>query len=392
MARTVPFARAGVDRYGAAMRVLLILALCLAAAGCPRHARKTLVPSVPTDGDPQARAKFLEAREQFLRDGGDGDELAKIAREYPDDPIAPFAGLYSGVAAVQSGELEIAVPRLEAVVATDGVDAGLVTRAELFLGIAYNGLGDAPRAVPLLARGEPAIEGDAERGLWIAASAAATVATAPLAALPWLDRYWTIAVDSERGWILATLDQVVGAASPDDARAAWAALASKAGPAAAILGARMVELAGDDGDAAAAASIRAAIAGARDDLGLPALVGPQREARVTSIAALLPLTGKQSRVAEAAARGLAIAAGAHGGVSIATIDVVDVTGADASADAVTALADGEARPGAIIGPIDGDELLLSVDGTEHRIALDTIEQAHLVLDLDEYQKLAEGSP
>ena len=46
----------------------------------------------------------------------------------------------------------------------------------------------------------------------------------------------------------------------------------------------------------------------------------------------------------------------------------------------------------VIGPIDGDELLLSVDGTEHRIALDTIEQAHLVLDLDEYQKLAEGSP
>jgi ribosome maturation factor RimP len=46
----------------------------------------------------------------------------------------------------------------------------------------------------------------------------------------------------------------------------------------------------------------------------------------------------------------------------------------------------------VIGPLDGDELLLSVDGAEHRLALDTIEQAHLVLDLDEYQKLAEGSP
>lgn len=46
----------------------------------------------------------------------------------------------------------------------------------------------------------------------------------------------------------------------------------------------------------------------------------------------------------------------------------------------------------VIGPLDGDELLVSVDGTEHRIPLDTVESAHLVLDLDEYQKLAEESP
>lgn len=46
----------------------------------------------------------------------------------------------------------------------------------------------------------------------------------------------------------------------------------------------------------------------------------------------------------------------------------------------------------VIGPVDGDELLLSVDGQEHRIPLDLVEQAHLVLDLQEYQKLAEGTP
>jgi hypothetical protein len=32
-----------------------------------------------------------------------------------------------------------------------------------------------------------------------------------------------------------------------------------------------------------------------------------------------------------------------------------------------------------------------VDGQEHRISLDLVDRAHLVLDLDEYQKLAEGS-
>lgn len=46
----------------------------------------------------------------------------------------------------------------------------------------------------------------------------------------------------------------------------------------------------------------------------------------------------------------------------------------------------------VIGPIEQDELSLTVDGTVHRIPLDLIERAHLVLDLDEYQKLAEGTP
>lgn len=43
-----------------------------------------------------------------------------------------------------------------------------------------------------------------------------------------------------------------------------------------------------------------------------------------------------------------------------------------------------------IGPVEGDELRLMVDGTEHRLPLDLIERAHLVLTLDEYQQLAEG--
>jgi ribosome maturation factor RimP len=45
----------------------------------------------------------------------------------------------------------------------------------------------------------------------------------------------------------------------------------------------------------------------------------------------------------------------------------------------------------VVGPLDGEELLVHVDGQEHRISLDLVDRAHLVLDLDEYQKLAEGS-
>ena len=42
-----------------------------------------------------------------------------------------------------------------------------------------------------------------------------------LAALPWLDRYWDVARDGEQGWILATLDAIVAAATPGDALAAF---------------------------------------------------------------------------------------------------------------------------------------------------------------------------
>jgi len=45
-----------------------------------------------------------------------------------------------------------------------------------------------------------------------------------------------------------------------------------------------------------------------------------------------------------------------------------------------------------IGPLEGDELLVHVDGQDHRVPLDLVERAHLVLDLDEYKKLAEGAP
>jgi len=39
--------------------------------------------------------------------------------------------------------------------------------------------------------------------------------------------------------------------------------------------------------------------------------------------------------------------------------------------------------------LDGDEVLIDVDGTRHHVFLDTIDRAHLVLDLDEYKRLAE---
>lgn len=44
-----------------------------------------------------------------------------------------------------------------------------------------------------------------------------------------------------------------------------------------------------------------------------------------------------------------------------------------------------------LGPVDGDELVILVDGAEHRVPLDLVERAHLSLTLEEYAKLAEGT-
>lgn len=40
--------------------------------------------------------------------------------------------------------------------------------------------------------------------------------------------------------------------------------------------------------------------------------------------------------------------------------------------------------------VDGDDVILEVDGAEHALSFPSIDSAHLVLDLDEYQQLAAG--
>jgi ABC-type branched-subunit amino acid transport system substrate-binding protein len=307
-------------------RSVFVIFLLLGLVACPRPRRHTLVPSVPTSGDAGARQRFLEARERFLRDGSGQEEFADIAREFPDDPIAPFANLYAGVAAVGNGDHTAAIATLQQVVDTENADPGLVTRAQLFLGVAHNADGDPARALPLLARGEKAIENDAERGLWIAATAAATAAVAPGDAAPWLERYWGVATEAEQGWILATLEGVVAA----------------------------LDTANDPGVAEA----RATLSRLREKLGVPPAAGePARADDVATpgqLGAVLPLGGKQVRVGDAAARGLAIAAGAHGGASVATVDLADARDAETAAAAVSELAAGGAI--GIVGPIDGDSV------------------------------------
>ncbi|MGN6108069.1 MAG: tetratricopeptide repeat protein, partial [Kofleriaceae bacterium] len=197
------------------------LVLLVVLAGCPRGTRRTLVPDVPQTGDAQARSRFAEARSKFLNDDGKAEDFRRIAEEFPDDPIVPWAQLYAGIAAVKERNFEVAERDLGEVIAS-GRNVGLTQRAELFLGITRNYRGDSRGALELLRRSERAIEGDAERTEWLAAIAFASAASdRPMSSLAAFDQLWKRVSPAERAVIVARIDEVVAAADPDLVRRAF---------------------------------------------------------------------------------------------------------------------------------------------------------------------------
>jgi len=347
----------GTRRYRPGMRLALVIACAsVLALGCHHH-RHTLVPKVPTTGDANARHRFEVARARFERDGSGGDEMAAIARDYPDDPIAPYAQVYAGIAAVGRGDYQGAVGQLSAAAGDEISDEGLRTRARLYLGLADGYLGQYDQARPLLAAGEKAIGTDAEKDEWTAASAVAIAAgPTPLDALPWFDRWWPRARTAERGYILARLGELV-AAAPDDALiGAWRGLEQKDGPAAAVLGPRVVQQWIQLGEIAEdARRARDQANDARRKVGLPELpplpLPPAADHSVPGlVGAALPMTGRAQRLGDLALHGLAVAAGALGGPGEVNAIVRDASSPDHATAAVDQLAAAGAI--AVIGPIE----------------------------------------
>jgi tetratricopeptide (TPR) repeat protein len=198
-------------------RFALLVVMLMAA--CPGRTRRTLVPKVPTHGDSAARTRFERAQSQFRRDAdSDASEFTAIAEEYPNDPIAPYALLYAGIAALRAGDYAEAVARLDKLDGEPSSDVGLRARGDLYLGLAHSYQGNYAVALPLLARAEAAIADDYERGEWIAALAEASGrGQRPLDALAYYDRWYGIARAGERAYVVARLEAIVGAASERDA-------------------------------------------------------------------------------------------------------------------------------------------------------------------------------
>ncbi len=359
------FARAPSDRYCLWVRtVVRTLIFAALLAGCPRPRRTLLEAEPPRTGDANARAKFQDAKAQFLRDGTQGPEFAKIVRDYPADPIVPWAQLYAGIAAIKARDFSQADKVLAQVASTDR-DPGLAARGALFLGIAKNYEGDPASAHKLLVANARAVDNDDERTEYIAALAYSTAAgERPLDALPQFDELYARPgiTATERAVAIARIEQVVSGADGNALRRVYDELADRKGPSIAIVGSRLALIAERSGDPGTAAKLRTDLGPVRTALGLPrtireADVGPAApgSGSVGLIGAVMPFgSGSQNKIASKAAAALGLAAGAPDGKGVAAIEVRAAPDAATAADAVDQLA--RLNVVAIIGPIDGESV------------------------------------
>jgi hypothetical protein len=322
-----------------------LLALLIVAA-CHHGTRHTLVPDVPTTGNATARSRFQDAKAKFLRDGSEGSEFAQIVEDFPQDPIVPWAELYAGMASLKDHKYGDADAHFAKAVEANA-DAGLSTRARMFLGITKNYEGDAATARRLLVGTDQAIENDDERTEWLAAAAYATAAgDKPLAALPIFDQLYARVTPTERAVIVARVEDVVAGADPNLLARVYDELADRKGPSIAVVGSRLVLIAEQTGDAQRAAKLRTDIAPVRAAVGLPATITAAQAGGAAAtggnpglIGAVIPIGSKtQSRVAEAAIAGLGLAAGAPSGTGVAAIETRTAVDSAESAAPVDELA------------------------------------------------------
>lgn len=326
-----------------ALHAYALLVLVVVLAACPGRTRKPMTPEYPRHGDAQARSRFHEARAKFLKDQQATAEFKRIAEEYPDDPIVPWAHLYAGISALKARDFDEAEAALREVIDADR-GPGLTARAELFLGITKNYQGDAQAAIPLLRRAEKAVEGDAERAEYLAAVAYATAAgDRPLVSLAAFDQLWKVATQAERALIVARVEEVVAGADPQLLARAFDQIDDRRGPAMAAVASRLALLAEEQGRADEGRRLREAAAPARVAVGLPrtitAIAPASGGAGVPGlVGAVLPFGGKANQLAEAAGAGLGLAAGAASGQGGAAIEVRAADDPDAAVLAVEHLA------------------------------------------------------
>jgi ABC-type branched-subunit amino acid transport system substrate-binding protein len=339
--------------------------LLLVLVACPKTKMRTL-PDVPTSGNARALGRFQEARARFERDfhAVPASEFEIIAREFPRDPVAPFALLYAGMAAVIAGDYPRAEDVLSQLEARKDADPALLHRGQLFHGIALNYQGKHREALPRLTAARDATADDRERGEWLAAMAEAGVASGQVgAALPHYDAWYRLGSKAEQSYIVERVRGLVANLDPAAARAAYERLEDKDGPAAAFLGARLAAELVAAGQFDAAEEVRDDTADARKRLGLWAEMGEKGGGDPGRVGALVPLTGRSARVGELVVRGLSLAAGSFPGAGPVGADstllprpfALSVRDTGSVAARVTGELDAIAREGviAVIGPADG---------------------------------------
>jgi ABC-type branched-subunit amino acid transport system substrate-binding protein len=375
---------------------LLFLLLSVLATGCPKKSHRTL-PTIPTTGDAKARESFQEARVRFESDGeveeATVQKFESIAEKYPDDPIAPYARLYAGMSAVRTGSYQEAIANLTNVIKGGG-EAALKTRAQLFMGFALAYSGKSKDALAPLASGERALANDTEKVEWLGATAEAYAASGDAAtAILYFDRYYPKGRAPEKVFALARIETLAAELSDSQTASLYDKLKDDEGAAAAILGYRAAAYFASRGDDDRASDIRETTSEAREDVGLAVSTVSGGKGRPSLVGAVLPLSGRRSRVGDAAVRGLSLAAGSFdrksgrgagaGEPKPFTLSVLD---SHSSANSATRGLEDLARDGAIavVGPADARSVNQVVRSAER--------QGIPILSLDPRAKSGQGSP
>jgi ABC-type branched-subunit amino acid transport system substrate-binding protein len=339
------------------MRVPAFFAVLAAlVAACPAP-WKPGAPSTPHAGAPAAQGRFDTARARFARDQASAGEFQTIVRDFPDDPIAPYAALYAGMAAHKQGDEAAAAATLAKVERDDKAPDEVRTRARFWLGIADATLGKGAEALPLLEPFDGKVDGDEQVELDAALAEAGMAARKPDVALRHADAFFAHGRPAERVYVAQRVAAFVEGLPADTVATLYASV-DRGGPSAAFLGRRVAAALREAGRADAASRVLAESAGARAAVGLPddAEAGPGG-VEPGRVGALLPLSGKRRLVGEAAARGVAMAAGAFDRTEGegAPLEVAVEDSGDGKGRAAAAL-DQLAAAGVIgaVGPVDKD--------------------------------------
>jgi ABC-type branched-subunit amino acid transport system substrate-binding protein len=336
------------------IRRALAVAILL-CVGCPQRFDPRAQPNLSSP-NADADRTFRDARTKF--EAGQHEaaraEFEKFAQQFPDDPLKPFAKIFSGRASYEKGDYKAARQALDPV-ASGPPDQAATEQARFYLGLVHAREGHCAKGREML---DPIAErlapGDDAMEMHAALAACfEKIADASNALSHW-SGYWEIGRDAERAFAVRKA-QMLADSIPGDRSLALYATAKGGSLARAVLGPKAAVAARAQADAGRADEILHESERLREKYGLagkkeePPSSYARTDARLIGV--VLPLSGQYKMQGQRALRGAAMAVEAlsNGQLSLAVRD----TGGDKARaqQAVDELA-GEEGVIAIVGPLD----------------------------------------
>ena len=213
-----------------------VLLVCFALAACPRpfNPRET---GLPSGGAQEAKGRFETARAHFAQNAANSEEFQAIVRDYPDDPVAPYAELYAGMAAHKQGDDAAAATALARVESDDKAPDEVRQRARFWLGIADAATGKAADAERLLTPFDGKVDGDEQVELDAALAEAAAAQGHAEVAITHYEAFFRRGRPAERAYVATRVAALVDGLPAERLGAVFDSV-EKDGPTAAYLARR----------------------------------------------------------------------------------------------------------------------------------------------------------